>query len=88
VRFFKVISVKYLILDLDPNYQWVMVGHPSRRYGWIMARTKTLDEATYQRILSDAAKQGYDPARFKMVPQQAEPAAAAGRTESHAPAAG
>ena len=35
VRFFKVISVKYLILDLDPNYQWVVVGHPSRKYGWI-----------------------------------------------------
>src|SRR6201996_7259345 len=25
VRFFKVISVKYLILELDPGYQWVAV---------------------------------------------------------------
>src|ERR1700761_2940574 len=51
VRFFKLISVKYLILDLDPDYQWVMVGHPSRRYGWIMARSKTLPDATYAAIL-------------------------------------
>jgi len=83
VSFFKIISVKYLILDLDPNYQWVMVGHPSRRYGWIMARSKTLDEPTYQRILRDAASQGYDPGRFVKVPQResadaAVPAAAAG----------
>jgi apolipoprotein D and lipocalin family protein len=88
VRFFKIIPVKYMILDLDPNYQWVLVGHPSRRYGWIMARTKTLDEATYRKILGDAAKQGYDPSRFKLVPQQTQPAAASDRGESPAPAAG
>jgi apolipoprotein D and lipocalin family protein len=69
VRFFKVISVNYVILDLDPNYQWVLVGHPSRSYGWIMARAKTLDEPTYQQILRDAAAQGYDPAKFVRVPQ-------------------
>jgi apolipoprotein D and lipocalin family protein len=76
VRFFKILSVKYLILDLDPNYQWVAVGHPSRRYGWIMARTKTLDAATYQGILRRLANQGYDPAKFKMVPQR--PSSSAG----------
>ena len=69
VKFFKIISVKYLILDLDPNYQWVVVGHPSRRYGWIMARTKTMDAPLYQRLLGDLAAQGYDPAKFQKVPQ-------------------
>ena len=70
VRFFKIISVKYLILDLDPNYQWVAVGHPSRRYGWIMARTKTLPDSTYQDILRRLGEQGYDTGKFKKVPQQ------------------
>jgi len=75
VKFFKIISVQYWILDLDPNYQWVMVGHPSRRYGWIMARSKNLDDATYQRILNNTATQGYDPAKFQRVPQrQSSPA--------------
>jgi len=81
VRFFGFISVKYLILDLDSNYQWVAVGHPSRRYGWIMSRSKTLDEATYQAILGRLAAQGYDTSKFKKVPQQpaaAAPAAASG----------
>ncbi len=76
VKFFKLISVKYLVLDLDPAYQWVMVGHPSRRYGWIMARSKSMDDSLYQRLLSRAAAQGYDPAKFAKVPQSA-PAAAA-----------
>jgi apolipoprotein D and lipocalin family protein len=76
VHFFKIISVKYVVLDLDPNYQWVLVGHPSRKYGWIMARTKTLDEGLYQRILSAAGQQGYDTAKFQKVPQQPLDAAA------------
>jgi apolipoprotein D and lipocalin family protein len=77
VHFFKIISVKYVVLDLDPNYQWVLVGHPSRRYGWIMARTKTMDEGLYQRILSAAGQQGYDTAKFQKVPQQPSEAGAA-----------
>ncbi len=77
VHFFKIISVKYLILDLDPNYQWVLVGHPSRRYGWIMARTPTMDESLYERILNAAGQQGYDTAKFQKVPQQPQGAATA-----------
>lgn len=73
VKFFGgLIRAKYLVLDLDPNYQWVVVGHPSRNYGWIMARSKTLPDATYAAILKRLADQGYDPARFQKVPQLPE----------------
>lgn len=64
-RFFKILSVKYLVLDLDPNYQWVVVGHPSRRYGWVMARLKTLPNSTYQDLLHRLADHGYDPTKFE-----------------------
>lgn len=70
VRFFKVISVKYVILAVDNNYQWAVVGHPSRNYGWVLARTKHLDEATYRKALGILAEQGYDATRFAKVPQQ------------------
>jgi apolipoprotein D and lipocalin family protein len=63
------ISAPYLILDLDPDYHWTVVGHPSRNYGWIMAREKTLPEATYRGILDRLATQGYDVSRFEKVPQ-------------------
>ncbi len=69
VRFFGLVTADYLVLDLDPQYRWTVVGHPSRNYGWIMARAKTLPEATYQDILKRLAAQGYDPARFVKVPQ-------------------
>ena len=70
VRFFKIISVKYQIIALDPNYQWVVVGHPSRRYGWIMGRAKTMDDPLYRRLLEQAAAQGYDSGKFQKVPQR------------------
>jgi apolipoprotein D and lipocalin family protein len=69
VRFFGLITVDYLILELDPEYQWTVIGHPSRKYGWIMARNKTLPDATYEKILQRLSKHGYDPAQFKKVPQ-------------------
>lgn len=67
--FFGLISVKYLVLDLDPDYQWTVVGHPSRNYGWIMARGETLPADTYAAILKRLQAQGYDPAKFVKVPQ-------------------
>lgn len=70
VRFFGLFTTKYLVLELDPNYQWVLVGHPSRKGGWIMARTSTMPEAEYQSILKKTKAHGYDPAQFMKVPQR------------------
>lgn len=69
ITFFKIITAKYLVIDLDPDYRWTVIGHPSRNYGWIMARDKTLPDATYASILKRLAAQGYDPAKFEKVPQ-------------------
>lgn len=78
VRFFGLVVVPYLVIDLDPQYRWTVVGHPSRNYGWIMARSKTLPDATYHGILERLRAQGYDPARFEKVPQcPSQPGAAA-----------
>jgi len=82
VRFFGMITATYLVLDIDPQYRWTVVGHPSRNYGWIMARGKTLSEATYRAILQRLAAQGYDPARFVKVPQFPSQSAAVARREN------
>ena len=72
VRFLPFLKVAYLVIDLDPEYTWTVIGHPSRNYGWIMARGKTLPDATYAAILTRLATQGYDPAKFAKVPQTRE----------------
>jgi apolipoprotein D and lipocalin family protein len=76
LRFYKILSVDYVVLDLDPGYQWVVVGHPSHRYAWIMARSNSLPAPLYESILARTQAQGYDPQRFVKVPQSALGAAA------------
>lgn len=71
VPFLRVVRVKYLVIDLDPEYRWAVIGHPSRRYGWIISRTRTLPEQTYNGIMQRLRAQGYDTAKFAKVPQRA-----------------
>ena len=52
VQFFWPFRGDYWIVDLDPDYRYAAVGHPSRDYLWILARTPTLDPIVY-RALSD-----------------------------------
>lgn len=69
VKFFGLLSFDYFIVDLDPNYQWAAIAHPSRKYGWILARSKSLPERTYTAILKRLEKLGYRSNQFAKVPQ-------------------
>lgn len=60
VSFFPFIWGKYWILDLDENYQTVMVGHPNRKYLWILSRKPNLPEPEYQRLITKAKRSGFD----------------------------
>jgi len=50
----------YWIIDLDPDYQWVVVSEPKREYLWILSRTPQLPAATYQALLVKLDKLGFD----------------------------
>jgi apolipoprotein D and lipocalin family protein len=69
VPFYRVFRVKYFIIDLDPAYGWAVIGHPSRRYGWVISRTRALPDDTYRGILQRLREQGYDSSKFVKVPQ-------------------
>ena len=64
VWFFWPFKGNYWIIDLNPDYQWAVVGEPSRKYLWILSRTPTLVEVVYQAILGRLLQKGYDPARI------------------------
>jgi apolipoprotein D and lipocalin family protein len=59
----------YWVLELGPDYGYSVVGTPSRRYGWILARTPDLPEETLKGIYARLAEQGYEPTRFEPSPQ-------------------
>lgn len=60
----------YWIIGLEDNYQWVIVGHPKREYGWTLSRTKSISEETKLKIFSLLKKQGYNPKDFELTIQE------------------
>ena len=59
VRFFWPFSSDYYVIALDKDYHYVLVGTPSRKYLWILSRTKELDSAIYLKLLSTAKRNGF-----------------------------
>jgi len=60
VQFFWPFKGKYWIIDLDKDYRYAAVGHPNRKYLWILSRTPQLDPTVYQEILSRVKSKGFD----------------------------
>lgn len=61
----------YWVIDLADDYSYAAVGEPSRDYLWILSRTPTLPEATYEAIVNRVTAQGFDTA--KLVKTRQEP---------------
>ena len=59
----------YVVVGLDPDYQWALVAHPSRKYGWILARTPSLPPALLVDLGARLAAQDYDPCAFVLTAQ-------------------
>ncbi|MFD2513014.1 lipocalin family protein [Pontibacter locisalis] len=59
VQFFWPFRGDYWILELDPDYQHVLVGSPDRESLWILSRTPTLDDAVYNLMVQQAKSKGF-----------------------------
>ncbi len=60
VTFFWPFFGDYYIMSLDENYQYALVGDPSRKYLWILSRTKILDPAVYSQLIDHAKTNGFN----------------------------
>ena len=49
----------YWIIELAPDYRYVVIGEPKREYLWVLARTPRLEEEVLQNALGRALAQGY-----------------------------
>jgi apolipoprotein D and lipocalin family protein len=50
----------YWILHVDKKYQYALVGGPSRKYLWVLARTTKIQKKEYVKLVDIAKKQGFD----------------------------
>jgi apolipoprotein D and lipocalin family protein len=73
VQFFWPLRGDYWVIELDPDYRWAVVGHPSRDYLWILARDRSLDPDVYGALLERIASHGYDVSRLRKTPQPPGP---------------
>lgn len=59
----------YWVVGLDSEYQWALVGHPHKKYLWVLGRQPVMDENLYESIKAKAAALGYDVSRLKKTVQ-------------------
>jgi len=69
VYFFWPFGGEYLILDLDENYQYVLVGSSSKNYLWILSRLTKMDDTTYNILINKAESLGFDTSKLEKVLQ-------------------
>lgn len=72
MQFIWPVKADFRILYLTPDYRQTVIGREARDYVWIMARTPSIPEADYQKILGFLAEQGYEVAKVQKVPQRWE----------------
>lgn len=71
MRFVWPIKAEYLIAYLDESYSTTIIARSKRDYVWIMARTPTIPEAEYERLVALVKSWGYDTSRLRRFPQPA-----------------
>ena len=64
VSFFRPFYGDYWVMILDENYDYVVVGTPSREYLWILARKPILDEKIKNEILQKLPNLGFDASKL------------------------
>jgi len=78
---FKVTSVNFLgiwwypfgresiVIAVDPEYRWLVVGHPSLRYGRILSREPALADSDLKAAAAALTDQQFDLCKFVTTPQ-------------------
>jgi apolipoprotein D and lipocalin family protein len=69
VRFFWPFAGDYWVLALDKDYNYALVGDPSRKYLWILGREKTLSESIIKELAEIARQKGFDVTKLARVKQ-------------------
>ena len=70
MRFIWPFKSEYRIMYLNDDYTQTVIGRSKRDYVWIMARSPTLADSDYQKLVNLLAQEGYDIGKLQKVPQR------------------
>ena len=63
-------KMPFLIIELAEDYSYTVIGIPSRKYVWIMAREPSMSGELYKKILSNLKDIGYDISLIQSIEQK------------------
>jgi len=70
VTFFWPFYGGYNVIELDPDYRYALVVGPSKKYLWVLSRTRQLDRQVLERLISKAKKLGFSTDELIRVEQE------------------
>ena len=70
MRFVWPIKADYRIVWLDDDYSMTVIGRQDRDFVWIMARTPTISDTDYDKLVGFVGSIGYDTSKIERVPQR------------------
>ena len=70
IRPFWPLAFDYIVIDLAKDYSWTVVGVPSQKWVWIMAKDWKMDEEKLSHIIDRLSKKGYSTKDIIRVPQK------------------
>ena len=62
-------KMPFLIIDLDDDYSYTVIGIPSRKHVWIMSRDPIMNDETYEGILIRLSDIGYNTSMIQRIVQ-------------------
>ncbi len=65
MRFFGIINAAYYILYVDSKYTFTVIGHPNKKYAWIMSRGPEIGEERYSELRNELLEREYDLSNFE-----------------------
>lgn len=70
MRFIWPIKADYRIVYLSDDYSQTVIARQKRDFVWIMARTPTIPDEDYERLIDLSESIGYDVSKIQRVPQK------------------
>lgn len=64
VSFFRPFYGDYYIIELANDYSYALVGSPSRKYLWILARSTDIDSSVIETLTASADEKGFETSKF------------------------
>ena len=72
MQFIWPLKSEYLISYVSPDYSETVISRTKRDYVWLMARTPSIPDEDYQRLIQMIEDQGYDISKIRKYPQDWE----------------